>query len=99
MVVLFTFQVFKKNVSKAEAGENVGILLRGIRIETLERGMVLCALGSKELVNRFVIVCLMGILWATSCMDLIMSIKSCVLVYAVWWKVRDDSKTEFQLIF
>lgn len=56
MVVLFTFQVFKKNVSKAEAGENVGILLRGIRIETLERGMVLCALGSKELVNRFVIV-------------------------------------------
>ncbi|KAK3874710.1 hypothetical protein Pcinc_020366 [Petrolisthes cinctipes] len=51
--VASSLQVFKKNVSRVEAGENVGILLRGIRIEILERGMVLCAFGSQNLINRF----------------------------------------------
>lgn len=82
MVVPFALQVFKKNVSKAEAGENVGILLRGIRIETLERGMVLCALGSLDLVNRFVMVMLFDRNFCvTTCMALICSIKLSVCVY------------------
>ena len=44
--------MFKKKVESAKAGENVGVLLRGVRIETLARGMSLCALGSKKYVNR-----------------------------------------------
>ncbi|XP_045121066.1 elongation factor Tu-like [Portunus trituberculatus] len=46
-------QVFRKKVQSARAGENVGVLLRGVRIEALARGMSLCALGSKKYVNRF----------------------------------------------
>ncbi|KAK8376409.1 hypothetical protein O3P69_009805 [Scylla paramamosain] len=46
-------QVFRKKVESAKAGENVGVLLRGVRIEALARGMSLCALGSKKYVNRF----------------------------------------------
>ena len=45
-------QVFKKKVESAKAGENVGVLLRGVRVEVMARGMTLCALGSKKYVNR-----------------------------------------------
>ncbi|XP_067931425.1 elongation factor Tu-like [Watersipora subatra] len=34
-------QIFKKSVPKAVAGENVGVLLRGVKPEYIERGMVL----------------------------------------------------------
>ncbi|XP_037781135.1 elongation factor Tu-like [Penaeus monodon] len=46
-------QVFKKSVSQALAGENLGALLRGVRLEALHRGMTLCSAGSQAANNRF----------------------------------------------
>nr|XP_023017985.1 uncharacterized protein LOC111507003 [Leptinotarsa decemlineata] len=46
-------QVFKKSVPQAVAGENIGALLRGIRLKDINRGMLLCALGSEKISNRF----------------------------------------------
>lgn len=39
-------EMFNKTLNEARAGENVGILLRGLEKEDVERGMVLCAPGS-----------------------------------------------------
>ena len=39
-------EMFNKVLDEARAGENVGILLRGLEKEDVERGMVLCAPGS-----------------------------------------------------
>lgn len=39
-------QMFHKTLNKGEAGDNVGILLRGIKREEIERGQVLAAVGS-----------------------------------------------------
>lgn len=39
-------EMFNKVLTEARAGENVGILLRGIEKEDIERGMVMCAPGS-----------------------------------------------------
>jgi len=39
-------EMFNKTLDEARAGENVGILLRSIEKEDIERGMVLCAPGS-----------------------------------------------------
>jgi len=39
-------EMFRKLLDRGEAGDNVGILLRGVEKETLERGMVLAAPGS-----------------------------------------------------
>ncbi len=36
-------EMFNKTLDEARAGENVGILLRGVEKEQIERGMVLCA--------------------------------------------------------
>ena len=38
--------MFRKLLDQGEAGDNVGILLRGIDREQVERGQVLCAPGS-----------------------------------------------------
>ncbi len=38
--------MFNKILNEAQAGENVGILLRGLEKDDIERGMVLCAPGS-----------------------------------------------------
>lgn len=46
-------QIFKKSVPKAIAGENVGVLLRNIKISNLQRGMILCAKGSQSLSNHY----------------------------------------------
>lgn len=46
-------QVFKKSVQKALAGENIGVLLRGVKISSVQRGMLLCAAGSEKLSNHF----------------------------------------------
>lgn len=35
-------EMFRKELDKGEAGDNVGILLRGTKKEDVERGMVLC---------------------------------------------------------
>ncbi len=39
-------EMFRKLLDSGEAGDNVGLLLRGVEKEELERGMVICAPGS-----------------------------------------------------
>lgn len=39
-------EMFRKQLDRGEAGDNVGILLRGLKREDIERGQVLCAPGS-----------------------------------------------------
>ena len=39
-------EMFKKTLDYGEAGENVGLLLRGVKKEDIERGMVICKPGS-----------------------------------------------------
>jgi len=39
-------EMFRKLLDEAQAGDNIGILLRGIEKEELERGMVVAAPGS-----------------------------------------------------
>ena len=39
-------EMFKKNLDQGQAGDNVGILLRGIEREDIERGQVLCKPGT-----------------------------------------------------
>jgi elongation factor Tu len=39
-------EMFKKLLNRGQAGDNVGVLLRGIEREQIERGMVLCKPGS-----------------------------------------------------
>ncbi len=39
-------EMFRKEMDQGEAGDNCGILLRGIAKEAIERGMVLCKKGS-----------------------------------------------------
>nr|CAD7592170.1 unnamed protein product [Timema genevievae] len=46
-------QVFKKSVLEAKAGDNIGALLRGVRIHVVRRGMLLCASGSEKLSNHY----------------------------------------------
>ena len=38
--------MFRKILDYAEAGDNVGVLLRGVEKDDVERGQVLCATGS-----------------------------------------------------
>ena len=46
-------EMFKKLMQEGQAGDNVGILLRGIKREDVERGQVLCKPGSVQVWNRF----------------------------------------------
>lgn len=46
-------QVFKKSVPEAKAGDNLGALVRGVRIQSVQRGMLLCAAGSQAIGNHF----------------------------------------------
>lgn len=39
-------EMFKKNLDQGQAGDNVGVLLRGIERDDIERGQVLCKPGS-----------------------------------------------------
>jgi elongation factor Tu len=39
-------EMFKKNLDQGQAGDNVGILLRGIERDDIERGQVLCKPGT-----------------------------------------------------
>lgn len=45
--------IFKKSVQIAQAGENIGVLLRAVKLETIKRGMMLCEENSAKLANRF----------------------------------------------
>jgi elongation factor Tu len=44
--VAVSLEMFNKTLDEAQAGENVGVLLRGLGKEEVERGMVLCAPGT-----------------------------------------------------
>jgi elongation factor Tu len=46
-------EMFRKLLDEGEAGDNVGLLLRGIEKEELERGMVLAAPGSVKPHTKF----------------------------------------------
>jgi elongation factor Tu len=46
-------EMFHKILDYAEAGENVGILLRGIKRGDIERGQVLCKPGGIKAYNKF----------------------------------------------
>jgi elongation factor Tu len=45
--------MFRKLLDRGEAGDNVGVLLRGIKREDVERGQVLCKPGSITPHTRF----------------------------------------------
>lgn len=46
-------QVFKNSVTSAKAGENVGLLLRGIKPKLVRKGMALCPINTLKLNNCF----------------------------------------------
>jgi len=46
-------EMFRKTLDYAEAGDNVGLLLRGVEKEELERGMVIAASGSVKPHTKF----------------------------------------------
>lgn len=45
--------MFRKELDRGEAGDNMGALLRGVKREQLRRGMVLVAPGSMKPVKKF----------------------------------------------
>lgn len=46
-------EMFRKTLNEGEAGDNVGILIRGIKKEDIERGMVICKPGSVKPHSKF----------------------------------------------
>ena len=46
-------EMFRKILDRGEAGDNVGILLRGIEKESIKRGMVICKPGSVKPHDKF----------------------------------------------
>lgn len=46
-------QVFKQSVPSAKAGENVGILIRGIKPKSVRKGMIMCPIHTLKPNNRF----------------------------------------------
>ena len=46
-------EMFRKLLDRGEAGDNVGVLLRGTKREDVERGQVLCAAGSIKPHTKF----------------------------------------------
>ncbi|MER0441607.1 elongation factor Tu [Emticicia sp. W12TSBA100-4] len=46
-------EMFRKILDRGEAGDNVGLLLRGIEKESIKRGMVICKPGSVKPHNHF----------------------------------------------
>lgn len=52
-VVISDIQVFKKSIARCEAGQNIGALLRGVKVESVQRGMMLCPPGTFQIGNRY----------------------------------------------
>ncbi|CAH1797261.1 unnamed protein product [Owenia fusiformis] len=50
---LSDLQVFRKSVPQCQAGDNVGILLRGVKPEFVRRGMFLCAANTLTQCDHF----------------------------------------------
>jgi len=51
--VITGVEMFRKILSRGEAGDNAGLLLRGIDKEEIKRGMVICAPGSVNPHKKF----------------------------------------------
>ncbi len=51
--VVTGIEMFRKTMDFCEAGDNVGLLLRGIKREDIERGQVICKPGSVEPHKKF----------------------------------------------
>ncbi len=51
--VITGVEMFRKILSRGEAGDNAGLLLRGIDKEDIKRGMVICAPGSVKPHKKF----------------------------------------------
>jgi elongation factor Tu len=45
--------MFKKSMDQAQAGDNVGILLRGLKRDNIQRGQVIAATGSVKTYKKF----------------------------------------------
>lgn len=52
--IVTDLQVFNKSVVKAYAGDNVGALLRGVKLDSVRRGMILCERESVTFSNHYV---------------------------------------------
>ncbi|GBP16832.1 Elongation factor Tu, mitochondrial [Eumeta japonica] len=46
-------QIFKKSTTQALAGDNIGVLLRNLKLKSVETGMILCAAKSCSLSNHY----------------------------------------------
>ena len=46
-------EMFNKSMKEAQAGDNIGVLLRGVKREDVERGQVICIPGSVETHTEF----------------------------------------------
>ena len=46
--------MFHKELERAEAGDNMGALLRGLKREQVKRGQVIAAPGSMQSVKKFI---------------------------------------------
>ena len=46
-------EMFRKNLDRGEAGDNVGLLLRGIDKSSIQRGMIVCKPGSVKPHSKF----------------------------------------------
>jgi len=46
-------EMFRKNLNKGQAGDNVGCLLRGLKREDIRRGQVICKPGSMKTASKF----------------------------------------------
>src|SRR4029078_5310348 len=51
--VVTGLEMFNKLLDEAQAGENVGVLLRGLDKKDIERGMILCAPGTCKPHTKF----------------------------------------------
>ena len=45
--------MFHKMLEKAEAGDQMGVLLKGMKKDEIRRGQVLCAAGTQNIYNSF----------------------------------------------
>jgi elongation factor Tu len=52
-VTITGVEMFKKQMTEGQAGDNVGLLIRGIKREDIERGQVLAAAGSIKPHTKF----------------------------------------------
>lgn len=48
-------EMFKKSCGESQAGDNSGLLLRGIKREDIERGMVIAAPGTAKVYKKFLV--------------------------------------------